>query len=98
MIIYVGNLSRKLTETELRQEFESYGKVSGVNLAKDRRSGVSKGFGYVEMASEDEGQAAIEGLKGRLLDGKVMDLVESDSPRKGKKGGPKRSGKKRRRG
>ncbi len=97
MNIYVGNLSRKLTETEVREQFEAFGEVVSVNLVKDRRSGVSRGFGYVEMTSEEEGQAAIDALKGQILDGKMLDVVESGPPPgKGKKGGFK-GGKKRRR-
>ena len=86
MNIYIGNLSRKLTEAELREQFEAFGKVSAVAIAKDRRNGVSKGFGTVEMESREEGQAAIDGLRGRVLDGKVMDVTESAPIRKGKKG------------
>ncbi len=97
MHIYLGNLSRKLTETDVREQFEAFGEVVSVSLVKDRRSGVSRGFGYVEMVSTEEGQAAIEALKGQILDGKMMDIVESDPPPgKGKKGGFKGKGKKRR--
>lgn len=96
MNIYVGNLSRKLTEAELRQQFEVFGEVTSVKLAKDRRNGVSKGFGSVVMPSSEEGQAAIEGLKGQILDGKIMDVTESAPSGKGKKGGFKGGGKKRR--
>jgi len=97
MNIYIGNLSRKITEAELREQFEPFGKVVAVNLVKDRRSGVPRGFGYVEMESPEEGQAAIEGLKGQILDGRMMDVTESSPPGKGKKGGFKGGGKKRRR-
>ena len=98
MHIYIGNLSRKLTETDIREQFEAFGEVASVSLVKDRRSGVSRGFGTVVMESETEGQAAIEGLKGQILDGKIMDVVESaPQPGKGKKGGSKGGGKKRRR-
>ena len=96
MNIYIGNLSRKLTEIELREQFEAYGKVIGVAIAKDRRNGVSKGFGTVEMESREEGLAAIDGLRGQVLDGKVMDVTESEPIRKGKKGGFKGGKKKHR--
>ena len=65
MKIYVGNLSRDATEDELRREFEVFGKVDSVTIMKDRRSGQTRGFGFVEMPTEAEGQAAIKGLKER---------------------------------
>jgi len=63
--IYVGNLSHDVTEDELRQEFEAFGKVDSVTIMKDRHSGQPRGFGFVEMPRKTEGQAAMEGLKGR---------------------------------
>ena len=59
MKIYVGNLPHELTEEELRQEFGNFGAVGSVNIMKDRYSGDSRGFGFVEMASVSEGRAAI---------------------------------------
>lgn len=94
--IYIGNLSRKLTESEVRAQFEPFGEVASVKLVKDRRSGVSRGFGTVVMESEEAGRAAIEGLKGQVLDGKMLDVVESNPPSgKGKKGGFKGNKKRR---
>jgi RNA recognition motif-containing protein len=63
--IYVGNLSRDVTEGELRQEFEAFGKVDSVTIMKGRYSGQPRGFGFVEMPTKAEGQAAIAGLKVR---------------------------------
>ena len=97
MNIYIGNLSRMINEVELREQFEAFGEVVSINLIKDRRSGVSRGFGFVEMGSEEEGQAAIDGLKDRILDGRTMDVTESAPPSKGKKGSFKKAGKKRHR-
>lgn len=65
MKIYVGNLSRDVTEGELRQEFEVFGKVDSVTIMKDRYSGQPRGFGFVEMPTKAESQAAIAGLKVR---------------------------------
>ncbi len=65
MKIYVGNLSRDATEDGLRQEFEVFGKVDSVTIVKDRHSGQPRGFGFVEMPTEADGQAAIKGLKER---------------------------------
>jgi len=75
--IYVGNLSREVTEGELKQEFIAFGKVTSVRVVKDRRSGQSKGFAFVEMPSQSEGQAAIAGLKGRTLRDRTLDVTES---------------------
>ena len=96
MNIYIGNLSRDVTEVELRQQFEKFGRVDSASVVKDRR-GVSKGFGFIVMDSPEEGQAAINTLKGQMLNGRTMDIVESNPPSKSKKGGFKGGGKKRRR-
>jgi RNA recognition motif-containing protein len=63
--IYVGNLSRDVTEDELRHEFEAFGKVDSVTIMKDRYSGQPRGFGFVEMPTKAESQAAIASLKER---------------------------------
>lgn len=67
MNIYVGNLSYDVTEAELREEFEAFGGVSSVSIIKDKYTGQSKGFGFVEMPVLSEGQAAINGLNGKTL-------------------------------
>ena len=67
MNIYVGNLSYDVTEAELREEFEAFGGVSSVSIIKDKYSGQSKGFGFVEMPVLTEGQAAINSLNGKTL-------------------------------
>jgi RNA recognition motif-containing protein len=77
MNIYVGNLSREVTDEELRKEFEAFGKVESVNIIKDKYSGQSRGFGFVEMPAKAEGQAAITGLKGKVLQGRTIDVSEA---------------------
>jgi RNA recognition motif-containing protein len=77
MNIYVGNLSRDLTEEELRQEFAAFGEVSSVNIIKDKHGGQSKGFGFVEMPSRPEAEAAITGLKGKILKERTMDVNQA---------------------
>lgn len=72
MNIYVGNLSYSLTENELRESFENFGEVTSVKIIKDRYSGRSKGFGFVEMPSDDEAKAAIEEMNGKNLDGREI--------------------------
>ena len=92
MNIYVGNLSRDVTEDELRQEFEPFGQVVSVNIIKDRYSGQSRGFGFVEMATKAEGQAAIEGLKGKLLQDRTLDVNEARPRSEGGRGGARPGG------
>jgi RNA recognition motif-containing protein len=77
MNIYVGNLSREVTEEELRQEFAAFGEVSSVNIIKDKYGGQSRGFGFVEMPSKMEAEAAITGLKGKTLKERTMDVNEA---------------------
>lgn len=77
MNIYVGNLSREVTEDELRQAFEAFGTVTSVNVIKDRYSGESRGFGFVEMATKSEAQAAINGLNGTSLGERTLSVSEA---------------------
>lgn len=72
MKIYVGNLSREVTEGDLQQAFEAFGHVASVAIIKDKFTGQSRGFGFVEMAAADEGQAAITGLNGKQLKGRAL--------------------------
>jgi len=89
MNIYVGNLSRDVIEEELRQAFEAFGQVTSVNIIKDKYSGQPRGFGFVEMATKAEGQAAIDGLKGKLLKERTLDVSEArPRPEGGKSSGP----------
>jgi len=67
MNIYVGNINFKCTEEELKQFFEEYGTVSSAKVIKDYITGRSKGFGFIEMANDEEGQAAIDNLNGKTL-------------------------------
>ena len=86
MNIYVGNLSYNTAEDELRQQFEAYGEVVSVNIIKDKFSGESRGFGFVEMASQDEAQTAIAELNGKELNGRPMNVNEA-RPRNDNRGG-----------
>ena len=86
MNIHVGNLSREVTEDELRQTFEAFGEVVAVKIIKDR-NGISRGFGFIEMSNFSQGQAAIEGLNRKELAGRTLDLSETRLPRGGGKGG-----------
>ena len=77
MNIYVGNLSKEANEDDLKKAFESFGQVESANVIKDKFSRESKGFGFVEMPSKTEGQAAIEGLNGTDLKGKELNVNEA---------------------
>jgi len=95
MKIYVGNLSYDVTEEELRQEFEAFGGVESVSIITDKYSGRPKGFGFVEMASVSEGQAAITGLNGKTLKERTLN-VNAARPRSDNKGGGFGGGRERR--
>ena len=86
MKIYVGNLASEVTEEELRQEFEAFGEVTSVAIITDKYSGRPRGFGFVEMTSVSEGQAAITGLKGKTLKERTLDVSEA-RPRPDSRGG-----------
>ncbi len=80
MNIYVGNLSDEVTEEELKAEFAAFGQVSSVNIMRDRRTGHSRGFGFVEMPVVAEGQAAVSGLKDKQLKERTLDVSEARPP------------------
>jgi RNA recognition motif-containing protein len=96
MNIYVGNLSNSATEDDLRQAFEAFGQVSNVNIIKDKFSGESRGFGFVEMPTKTEAEAAIEGLNGHEINGRAVNVNEArpkaDNRRGGGGGGGGRGG------
>jgi RNA recognition motif-containing protein len=82
MNIYVGGLPYDVTEADLRDAFEAFGTVASVNIITDKFSGQSRGFGFVEMASTSEAQAAITGLNGKELNGRTLNVSEA-RPRTG---------------
>jgi len=82
MNIYVGNLSNDVSEENLRQAFESFGQVTSARIIKDKYSGQSRGFGFVEMLEQAQAQAAIKSLNGKELLGKQM-IVNEARPRTG---------------
>jgi cold-inducible RNA-binding protein len=75
--IYVGNLSFGSTEDSLRSLFEAYGAVARVNIATDRESGQPRGFGFVEMTNDAEGEKAIAALNGSEFDGRALNVNEA---------------------
>ena len=86
MNIYVGNLDRNVTEDELRQAFEAFGQVSSATVIKDKYTHESRGFGFVEMPTQSEGQAAITGLNDTELNGRAL-RVDQARPREDSRGG-----------
>lgn len=91
MNIYVGSLSYEVTEEELMEAFQAFGTVESVNIIKDKFTGRSRGFGFVEMPTKDEAQAAIDGLNGQELKGRRLN-VNKARPRSDRGGGRPRQG------
>ena len=91
MNIYVGNLPYKITDADLRELFAAYGEVSSVSMVKDKMTGQSKGFGFVEMPNAAEASAAIQGLNEKAVQGRNIKVNEAkpreDRPRGGDRGG-----------
>jgi RNA recognition motif-containing protein len=88
MNIYVGNVSYDVSEENLRQAFEAFGQVTSARIIKDKYTGQSRGFGFVEMGEQAQAQAAINSLNGKELLGKQMSVNEA-RPRtdRGRQGG-----------
>ena len=84
--IYVGNLSYGISDSDLQQMFEAHGSVQSAQVIMDRDTGRSKGFGFVEMGSDQEAQAAIAALHGKEMDGRTLTVNEA-RPKEGGGGG-----------
>lgn len=91
MNIYVGNLSREASGDELRDAFAAYGEVESAHVIKDKFTGESKGFGFVEMPSKEDAQQAINALNGKEFMGRPLNVSEA-RPRKDRQGGDRRGG------
>ena len=87
MKIYVGNLSYETTEQDIRKEFEAFGAVDSVSIAKDRDSGRPRGFAFVEMPTVSEGQNAIKGLNDKSIDERTIVVNEAKPPNDNRSGG-----------
>jgi RNA recognition motif-containing protein len=92
--LYVGGLSYNTTQESLRSYFERVGDVDTVNIITDRETGRSKGFGFVEMATAEDAQAAVENYNGKEFDGRSLTVNEAkpQAPRSGGGGGRGNSG------
>jgi cold-inducible RNA-binding protein len=84
--LYVGNLGYGIGDSDLEKLFTTYGSVRSAQVIKDRDSGRSKGFGFVEMGSDQEAQAAITALNGKEIDGRTL-VVNEARPKEGGGGG-----------
>ena len=89
--LYVGNLSFDVTDSTLAQLFEAHGTVQSAQVIMDRDTGRSKGFGFVEMGSDAEAQAAIQALNGKEIEGRTLTVNEA-KPREDRGGGRGGSG------
>ena len=87
--LYVGNLSYSVRDDDLQQKFSEFGSVQSAKVMMDRDSGRSKGFGFVEMSSPAEAEAAIRGMNGQNVDGRdmVVNVARPMEPRTGGGGG-----------
>ena len=81
MKLYVGNLSKQVTDVQLKDLVTPYGTIVSSNVATERSTGASKGFGFVEFSTADEARAAITGLNGRDVNGQALTVNEA-KPRK----------------
>lgn len=92
MNIYVGNLSRDVSETDLREAFQAFGEVATASVIKDKYTGETRGFGFVEMPNKTEAEAAISGLNGKDLKGRTISVNEARPRRDDRRGGSFGSG------
>lgn len=98
--LYVGNMSYGINKNDLEQMFSAHGTVTSAQVITDRETQRSKGFGFVEMASDQEAQAAIAALNGKSVDGRALTVNEArpQEPRSGGFGGARRGSAERGRG
>ena len=80
MKLLIRNLARKTTEQELRQMFEAYGRVQSCSLVMDDKTGISKGFGFVEMPKPGEAKAAMKSLNGQAVAGSIIRVKKAETP------------------
>ncbi len=92
MNIYVGNLSYKVTEEDLKKTFEAFGDVDSAKVIKDKYTGKSKGFGFVLMPDKRKAMSAIQGLNGKDLKGRSLNVSEARPRPEGRRTGSKRGG------
>lgn len=87
MNIYVGNLSYKVSDNDLKETFEKFGEVASAKVITDRNTGRSKGFGFVEMENDSEAQNAIDDLDGTEMDGRTIKVNKAKPKPSGNRSG-----------
>lgn len=87
--LYIGNLSYDATEADIRAAFEQYGDVSSVSVIKDRETGRSRGFAFVEMPNDDQAQQAITGMNQQPIAGRAVTVNEARPKRERDDRGPR---------
>ena len=92
MKLYVGNLSFNTTTQDLEEMFGAHGTVESTNIIEDRETGRSRGFGFIEMSSKEEGESAISTLNGKEIDGRALTVNEAKPREAGAGGGGNRGG------
>src|SRR5512139_2268906 len=92
MNIFIGNLSRQVSDADLREAFEAHGAVASANVIKDKFTGESRGFGFVHMADQAQAQAAIAALNGQDLKGRALNVAEAKPRTEGGGGGGRTGG------
>ena len=85
MNMYIGNLAYNVTEEDLKEAFSVFGAIESVNIVKDRFSGQSKGFGFVDMPDNSEADKAIKALNGTMIKGRSIKISQSNQKTKGRK-------------
>ncbi len=91
MKIYVGNMSYGTTSEDLRSRFSEFGSVDSAEVVMDRYTNRSRGFGFVEMPDSEEARAAIDGLNGKEVDGRTLNVSEAKPRGEGTRGGMRSS-------
>ena len=81
--VYVGNISAEVTDLQFKDLFAPFGKPESANIVKDRGTGQSRGFGFVEFKNDDEARAAIAGLNGKEVSGQALKVNESQPKKAG---------------
>jgi RNA recognition motif-containing protein len=90
--LYIGNLSHDVTEEDLKANFAKYGTVVSVSIIKDKFTGMSKGFGFVEMETEEQAKEAVEKLNGGELSGRTITVNEARPKQDRDRGRPRTGG------
>lgn len=92
MKLFVANIARECSEEELNEAFSACGEVKSLKIVKDRETGQSRGFGFVEMSSTEDGEKAIQELNGKEVQGRALVVNEAREQQSSGRGGPRGGG------